>query len=117
MIEDKKIIIKFLNSSVNGIYKILPLYEEKIKGLQTGVDTYVESLLFTLYSLDKAVLLPHGHEYVTVLATLESVRTEIAKPNKESEHAVIKREVFKCINIVKNMVSNLEESDTHERTP
>jgi hypothetical protein len=116
MIEDKKIVIKFLNRSVDGIYKILPLYEEKVKGMETGVDTYVDSLLFVLYSLDKAVLLPYGYEYVTVLATLESVRIEIAKENGESEHAVVRREVFKCINMMKNMAEKLGKSESHERT-
>lgn len=111
MIEDKQIIISYLNGSVNGIYKILPLFEEK----NVGVDTYIESLLFHLYKLKKVVLLPYGHEYVTLLATLESLKDEIKKP--DSEHAVVKREVFKCINIVKNMVSSLEESVDHERTP
>ena len=32
---------------------------------------------------------------------------EIVK--EESNHTVIKREVFKCINIVKNIVGKLEE--------
>lgn len=105
MIQDTEMTIKYLNASVNGIYKILPLYEEK----NIGVDTYVESLLFTLYSLDKAVLLPFGHEYITVLATLESIKREIVNP--ESDHSVIKREIFKCINIVKNIVAKLKEDE------
>ena len=105
MIEDRQIVIKYLTVSINGIYKILPLYEEK----NIGVDTYVESLLFTLYGLDKAVLLEFSHEYVTVLATLESVKKEVVKEN--SNHSVLKREIFKCINIVKNMVAKLEEGE------
>lgn len=103
MIDDKEMTIKYLNISVNGIFKILPLYEEK----NIGIDTYIDSLLFTLYHLNKAILLDFSHEYITVLATLEGVKVEITK--EDSNHGVLKREIFKCINIVKNMVSKLEE--------
>ena|SRR5690606_27125006 len=98
--QDKLII--YLKNTVNGIYKILPLFEEK----NIGVDTYVDSLLFTLYSLDEVVDVKYGDEYITVLATLESVKKEIVKPG--ANHSVVKREIFKSINIVKNMIDKLE---------
>lgn len=105
MIENKEKLIIYLNASVNGIFKILPLYEEE----NIGIDTYVESLLFTLYGLDEAVDMDFSHEYITLLATLESIKKEIIK--EDSSKPVIKREVFKCIHIVKNIVGKLEEGE------
>lgn len=104
MVENKKMIIRYLEASINGIWKILPLYEEQ----NVGIETYVGSLLFTLYGLDKAVLMNYSHEYVTLVSTLESVKNEIVK--KDSEHAVVKREIFKCVNIVNTMILRLEKS-------
>lgn len=103
MIENKERAIKYLNASINGIFKILPLFEEN----NIGIDTYIDSLLFTLYSLDDALDLTHTKDFIDVLATLESVKKEIKK--EDSSHAVLKREIFKCINILKNMVVKLEE--------
>ncbi|AZU98933.1 hypothetical protein PQE68_gp216 [Bacillus phage vB_BanS_Sophrita] len=103
MINDNSRLVIYLNSVVNSVFKILPLYEEG----NIGVDTYIESLLFELYGLNEAVNIEHSSEYISLLSTLESVKTEIGKTN--SRKAIIKREIFKCINIVKNMVGKLEE--------
>ncbi|MCR4361971.1 hypothetical protein JDW21_19655 [Bacillus subtilis] len=105
MIDNKKKLINYLNSVVNSVFKILPLYEEK----NEGINTYVESLLFELYGLQEAVSLEQSYEYISLLSTLESVKKEVSK--KDSKKTVIKREVFKCINIVKNMVGKLEEGE------
>jgi hypothetical protein len=105
MIKDKERIIRYLKASIHGIFKILPLFEED----NVGIIKYVDSLLFTLYSLDKALDLSHTKDYVDVLATLESVKEEINK--KEPSHAVVKRETFKCISIVQNIVAQLEEGE------
>ncbi|UGO46279.1 hypothetical protein PQE74_gp196 [Bacillus phage vB_BanS_Chewbecca] len=103
MINDNSKLIVYLNSVVNSVFKILPLFEEK----NIGVDTYIESLLFELYGLNEAVNVEHSYEYISLLSTLESVRTEIGK--EISRKATVKREIFKCINIIKNMVGKLEE--------
>jgi hypothetical protein len=105
MINNNKRLSVYLGTVVNSVYKILPLYEEKNEGL----DIYIESLLFELYGLDKAVYMNHSHKYVSLLSTLESVRLEIAKD--ESKQTVVRREVFKCINVVKNMIAILEEDE------
>lgn len=105
MIDNKEKLIVYLNSVVNNVFKILPLYEEN----NVGVKTYVESLLFELYGLDKVVDVKYGYEYMSLLAILKSVELEVAK--EDSKKAVVKREVFKCINIIKNMVAKLEEGE------
>lgn len=103
MINDNSKLIVYLNSVVNSVFKILPLFEEK----NIGVDTYIESLLFELYGLNESVNVEHSYEYISLLSTLESVRAEIGKEN--SRKSTVKREIFKCINIIKNMVGKLEE--------
>jgi hypothetical protein len=105
MIENKEKLVTYLNSVVNSVFKILPLYEES----NVGIETYVESLLFELYGLDKVVDVKNSYEYISLLSTLESVKVEVTR--KESKKSVVKREIFKCINIIKNMVAKLEEGE------
>lgn len=105
MIDNKDRLITYLNSEINSVFKILPLYEEK----NVGVVTYVESLLFELKGLDKVIDIKHSYEYVSLLSTLASVEVEVAK--EDSKKATVKREIFKCINIIKNMVAKLEEGE------
>lgn len=105
MIENKEKLVTYLNSVVNSVFKILPLYEES----NVGIETYVESLLFELYGLDKVVDVKNSYEYISLLSTLESVKVEVTR--EESKKSVVKREIFKCINIIKNMVAKLEEGE------
>lgn len=105
MVYDNEKLVVYLNAVVNSVFKILPLYEEQ----NIGVNKYLESLLFELYGLEKSVSIEHSYEYISLLSTLESVKSEIEK--SDSKKSVVKREVFKCINIIKNMVGKLEEGE------
>jgi hypothetical protein len=105
MIENNNMLSVYLNSVVNSVFKILPLYEEE----NYGIKTYLESLLLELYNLEKAIKIEHSYEYISLLATLEAVKSEIFK--EDSKKPVVKREIFKCINIIKNMVGRLEEGE------
>lgn len=105
MIEDNYKLKTYLNCLVNSVFKILPLYEEK----NVGVEIYVDSLLFELYGLKEAIKIDCSYEYVSLLSTLESVKIEMSLENPKK--SVIKREIFKSINIIKNMVGKLGESD------
>jgi len=105
MIKDNQKLVVYLNSVVNSVFKILPLYEEQ----NVGVKTYIESLLFEFYGLEEAIAIEHSYEYISLLSTLESVKKEVSKEN--SRKPVVKREIFKCINIIKNMVGKLEEGE------
>lgn len=105
MIDNNERLIVYLNSLVNNVFKILPLYEEQ----NVGITKYVDSLLFELYGLEDVVMIKHSYEYYSILATLKSVNKEIEKP--DSSKPIIKREIFKCINVIKNMVGKLEEGD------
>ncbi|MFQ3543650.1 hypothetical protein Q7A53_06160 [Halobacillus rhizosphaerae] len=102
MVEDKKKLIVYLNQVVNNVFKILPLFEEE----NVGVKTYIESLLFELYGLEEVIKLDQSFEYVSLLSTLESIKKEIYK--KDSKKKIIKRETFKCLNLIKNLIGKLE---------
>lgn len=110
MIKNNEKLVVYLNTVVNSVFKILPLYEEQ----NVGVKTYIESLLFELEGLEEVVAIEYTYEYFSLLSNLASVKKEIAKP--DSKKPIIKREVFKCINIIKNMVGKLEEVNSHEWT-
>lgn len=99
----RKRLIIHLNSIVNSVFKVLPLYEEQ----NVGLKAYIESLLFELYGLQNIIEINHSHEYLSLLSTLESIKVEIKSEN--GKKSIVKREVFKSINIVKNMVGKLEE--------
>lgn len=105
MIMNNKKLSIYLNSVVNSVFKILPLYEEQ----NEGVTTYVESLIFELDGLQDIIMIEHSYEYISLLSTLSSVKKELEKENNRKP--IIKREVFKCINIIKNMVGKLEEDE------
>lgn len=105
MIDNQEKLIVYLNALVNSIFKILPLYEEK----NIGVSLYIESLLGELYNLEKVVKIEYSYEYISLLSTLEFVKDEISK--EQSQKPTIKRELFKSIHIVKNMVGKLEGSN------
>lgn len=105
MIKGNDKLIVYLESVVNSIFKILPLWEEK----NVGVSTYVESLLFELDGLQDVVAIDNMAEYISLMSNLASVRKEIEK--EYSQKHIVKREVFKCINIVKNMVGKLKEGE------
>src|SRR5690606_24762152 len=105
MIENRDRLIIYFDSLINSVFKILPLYEED----NIGIESYVESLLFELYGLDKSNDIKDSYEYIALLSNLESVREEVVK--SDSEKKVIKREVFKCISIVKNIIVKLEKGE------
>lgn len=105
MLENKDRLLVYFDSLINSVFKILPLYEEK----NVGVNTYVESLLFELYGLDEVIDMEDSYEYISLLSTLESVKKEVANP--DSEKKVIKREVFKCISVIKNMIVKIEKGE------
>lgn len=105
MLENKDRLPVYLDTLINSVFKILPLYEEE----NVGIVTYVESLLFELYGLDKVFDIKDSYEYVSILSILESIKEEIQK--EDSEKRVIKREVFKCISIIKSTIGKLEKGE------
>lgn len=105
MINDKDMILNYFESLVDDVFKILPLYEEE----NIGLATYIESMIFNLNSLKDIIDSKNGYKYITILLILKSIEEEVVK--KDSEKRIIKREVFKCINIIKDIINNLESSN------
>ncbi len=103
MIQNNEKLVVYLESTVSNVFKILPLYEEE----NIGLDAYVDSLLRKMCGLDKVVVIDHGYEYISILSILEVIKMEVLK--EESDKAIIKREVFNCINVIKNMIGKLQE--------
>lgn len=84
----------------NSIYKILPLYEEE----DFGLEKYISSLLIELYGFEKMFKIDEV-EYVSLVSNLEGIKIEITKPMNKK---VVKREVFRCMDIVKRLSNKLE---------
>lgn len=104
MIHNEKRLEIYLDSLVDGVFKILPLYEEE----NVGLGVYVESLLFELYGLDKAVSINDSAYYTSLLSILEHISSIV---EEDGNRKVIKRELFKCIRIIKSMIRNIEEGE------
>lgn len=95
----------YLDNLVDRTFKILPLHEES----NDGVYRYIQSLSYELFGLQGVIKdLDVDADYIILLATFEVLSDEVLS---FAESALIKREVFKAINIIKRMRMKLT---THE---
>jgi hypothetical protein len=95
---DSTMVQSYYSTLKNRIFKILPLYEEG----NIGVSKYIHSLLFELGGVESLVEgLKHNHEFISLVATLESLYDESLIDNDNCP--LVKREVFKCINIIERI--------------
>lgn len=94
----------YLDSLVDSVFKILPLFEEK----NIGIEAYVESLIAEIDNLDSLFTLEKAEnkEYVSLMLTIRSIGKEIKSEGRTK--AVVKREVFKSIHIIKTLISYVE---------
>jgi hypothetical protein len=107
MNKNSKLFKEYVEKLIDRTYKILPLYEEENEGLSKNI----QSLLFELNGLPYVVDGVLDSDYIILLATLESIYDEtIVHTNDEEAHSLIKREVFKCVNIVKKIGESITES-------
>lgn len=101
MILDNKVKVMYLKSVVDSVFKILPLYEEKNEGLEL----YLESLVSELYGSVKTIGMQNIADYISFLSTLEAVKEDIKIDNNKKD---VKRNVFKSINTLKNIISKID---------
>lgn len=88
-------LINYLNFLVGKFFKILPLKEQREETLLS----YLESLQREMIGNKSLIPLLKTHpDFITLLNTLEYFIT-----HKNVEHAVYKKEVFKCISIIKRL--------------
>lgn len=105
-----KMLEEYFNNMVNSVYKILPLFEERNEGLFK----HIQSLTYELNGLPYLDFVSVDYQYITLLATLESMSDDalimsldasISEEEYKKSLELIRREVFKCINIVNNLAS------------
>lgn len=85
---------KYKTRLINSIYKILPMKEEEVKTL----NVYIESLVYELIGLEKVIIQnsKDGGEIMMIISTLENLINE-------EDIKVVKREVFRMIEMIKRM--------------
>jgi len=108
MIKDNQRLEIYLGFIVNSVFKILPLYEEN----NVGIKVHVGSLIFELNGMSRRVNVDIIAEYESIMNILSSIEKEVG--SESSSHAVIKRETFKCIDIIKNIIKKLEDGEYHD---
>ncbi len=96
---NEQMVEKYLNQVlINKFFKILPMREDNVETL----DTYMCSLLLELKGNRSLITkLDHDPNYLTLLSTLQYF---ITYPDEDVK--VYKREVFKCINLIKKIYEN-----------
>lgn len=94
-------ISQYLETVIDKMFKILPLYEENNETL----DVYIESLVFELTGFISKYGGMSTTDYISIMSTLEGIRITIKTEGNQPE---VKREVFKCINVVIKIRKTLE---------
>ncbi|HEY8542799.1 MAG TPA: hypothetical protein VIL29_10480 [Pseudothermotoga sp.] len=100
----KKSLLLYLERLVNDIFKILPLYEEKAETLPQ----YIDSLIYELQGFQELfVKIGTSPEFVTMLCIMERIAEDSIAYGQDK--AVIKREVFKMISLIKKIIEKCDE--------
>lgn len=88
----------YLENLKNRLFKIIPLFEES----NEGIYKYIDSLLFELGGMIYVVKeLENNSMFLSLIATLESLLDE-SLAGEYNIH-LIRREVFRCLNIVEKL--------------
>lgn len=94
-------VVQYLDSLINRAFKILPLYEESNEGLFV----YIQSLIYEVYGIRYVIKeLGASSDYVMLLAILESLSDDAIMIDDRKKE-IVKREVFKCIDLIKKIKS------------
>lgn len=85
----------YLNYLIGQLYKILPIHENEPETLSS----YLESLQIELIgNQDLIKKIRYDANFLKLLGTIQYFR------NNECEHKVYRKEIFKCINIIKKLL-------------
>lgn len=94
----------YLETLKNRLFKIIPLFEEG----NSEIHKYIDSLLFELCGMIYVVeKLKNSHLFLSLIATLESLYDESLAP--EYSISLIRREVFRCLNVVEKLQQEVGE--------
>lgn len=104
MIEmNSKMFIDYLTTLVDRTFAVLCLYEEENEGLFK----YIQSLIYELNGLKGIVEeIKTNADFITILATFESLSEDALFFDN---HEVFRREVLKCITIIKRIRKRIRE--------
>ncbi len=95
---NSKLFVVYKKSLVDRTYKILPLYEESNEGLFANI----QSLVYELHGLLNVIeSLNENANFLSLIATLESLSDDSLFFYLDKD--IVKREVFKCIDLIKKM--------------
>lgn len=113
MITNNQKLIINLNSKIGKLFRIVPLYEEKEKGIHTAKDVKinVESLIFELNGFGERMNFENIAEFEAMMDILTAIKNEVSKENVQP---IIRRESFKCIDIIHKIVKKIENGESHE---
>lgn len=90
---------RYFDNLINKVYKILPLFEEKNKGIADNINSLYK---FEITGLKIAApLLESLNEYTELNLTLLSLSHLIS--TSDISHKEVRREVFKCIGLVEKL--------------
>jgi hypothetical protein len=93
---DDEFFLNYLNFLINRVYKILPISEDEPETLELYLDSLVLELLG---SKDLILKLKKDASFLSLIATLQSLS------ENQYTHKVIKSQVFRCIDIIKKLIS------------
>lgn len=88
---------KYFENLVKRIFRVLPMLEAE----DATVERYVNSLTIELCGL--VTMIEGSEERKSKLITVASTLRYIQYNYSEIEHSVYKREIFKCIRLIKDM--------------
>jgi hypothetical protein len=101
--QDSILHINYLTVLKDRVFKILPLVEEE----NDGLFKYIDSLVFELHGLQYVIDgLMDSHNYLSLLATLESIQDELIVQNKDS--SFIRSEIFRSLGTVDKLIQKGE---------
>lgn len=96
-----KLFHNYLRTLIGKFYKILPMCEEH----SPTVNVYIDSLMFELTGNHKLIeSVDYDARYMSLLCTLNGIQNC-------NEIKTCKREVFKCIRIIEELIEIIEGGD------
>lgn len=94
----EKLYSNYLRALIGKFYKILPMYEEQ----SPTIDTYISSLIFELTGGVKIIEeVKYDGRYLSLISVLGNL-------SNCNDLKVCKREVFKCIRNIEEMINEYE---------